>query len=345
LAQIIFPLGARGFMNVFGKILVLVVLVVFGVSCNNSDVDAIQSAVKGVPRKDIDKGRLAINAFANDGRFGSASSQFQDVQSTLGLNRVRILFSWNEGVQPSAGATPNFSFYDSILAGVPSNMRVIVVLTGLPVWLGDESQARVQFVDSWVRAVAQRYGSDGRIEGFQIWNEPNDPNRQDNAVLGFIGSPSSYTSVLSAAHKVVKSIAPGKLVISAATTAINQNYPDSLDYNRGMIDAGAEVSCDVWAIHYYGSQYENVLRNGGVAEVLNGLSRPIWVTESGAQGVNSQLEYGERTWPFLFDNLQGLQRIYIYQYTENSDSSVTYGLRNPSASQPVSDLYVWLRSN
>jgi hypothetical protein len=314
-------------------------------ACNNSDVGAVQSALKGVPRKDIDKGRLAIGAFANDSRFGSPSSQFQDVQSNLGLNRVRILFSWNEGVQPSAGSAPNFSFYDSILEGLPANMRAIVVLTGLPLWLGDEAQARAKFVDSWVRAVVQRYGSDERIEGFQIWNEPNDPNRQDNAIIGFIGSPSVYASVLSAAHQVVKSIASNKLVISAATTAINQNYPDSLDYNRGMRDAGAEQSCDVWAIHYYGSQYENVLRNGGIAEVLNGLGRPVWVTESGAQGVASQLEYGERTWPFLFDNLQGLQRIYIYQYTENSDPGVTYGLRNPSSSQPVSDLYVWLRDN
>jgi hypothetical protein len=191
----------------------------------------------------------------------------------------------------------------------------------------------------------ERYGSDGRIEGFQIWNEPNDPNRQDNAIMGFIGDPSGYASVLSAAHRVVKSIAPGKLVISAATTAINQNYPDTLNYNRGMRDAGAEGSCDVWAIHYYGTQYENVERNNGVAEVLNGLSRPVWVTESGAQGVNSQLEYGERTWPFLFEELQGLQRIYVYQYTENSDPTVTYGLRNPSSGQPLSDLYIWLRSN
>jgi len=332
-------------MNIFGKILILAMLSLFGVACNNSDVDAVQDAVKGVPRKDIDKGRLAINAFANDSRFGSASSQFQDVQSVLGLSRVRILFSWNEGVQSSSGATPNFSFYDSILAGLPGNMRAIVVLTGLPVWLGDEAQARSQFVNSWVRAVVERYGSDERIEGFQIWNEPNDPNRRDNAVLGFIGSSESYASVLSGAYRVVKDIAPGKLVISAATTAINQNFPDSLDYNKGMRDAGVADNCDVWAIHYYGSQYENVSRNSGVAEVLNGLSRPIWVTESGAQGVNSQLEYGERTWPFLFEKIQGLQRIYVYQYTESSEPGVTYGLRNLSSSQPVSDLYVWLSSH
>lgn len=332
-------------MNVFSKIFILIIFTVLGVACNNSDVDAVQSAVNGVPRKDIDKGRLGINAFVNDSRFGSISSQFEDIRSTLGLSRVRILFNWSEGVQASPGSTPEFSFYDSILAGLPSNMRAIVVLTGLPRWLGDESQARAQFVDSWVRAVVQRYGSDGRIEGFQIWNEPNDPNRGDNAIMGFIGDPSGYASVLSAAHGVVKSIAPDKLVISAATTAINQNFPDSLNYNRGMRDAGAEGSCDVWAIHYYGSQYENVQRKSGVADVLNGLSRPIWVTESGAQGVNSQLEYGERTWPFLFDEIQGLQRIYIYQYTEDSDAAVTYGLRNPSSSQSISDLYVWLRSH
>jgi hypothetical protein len=319
-------------------------LIIAITGCNSSNVEAVKDAVNGVPRKDIDRGRLAINAFANDPQFGSAQSQFDDVKVNLGINRVRILFAWNEGVHPQRGAPLDFNFYDSILSAIPGDMRAIVVLTGIPVWLSDGDEARKLFVNRWVRSVVERYGSDDRIEGFQIWNEPNDPNRRDNAVLGFIANPLGYVDFLRGAYNVVKSIAPGKLVISAASTAINQSFPETLDYNRGLRDNGVEDVCDIYAIHYYGSQYENVSRKGGIADVLNSLNRPIWLTESGAQGINSQLEYGERTWPFLFENIQGLQRVYIYQYTENSPSDTTYGLRNPSANLGVSDLYVWLSS-
>jgi hypothetical protein len=328
----------------FAWVMILAVALPF-ISCNNSDTDALKDAVKGVPRKDIDRGTLGINAFANDSQFGTPGQQFNEIKSTLQINRVRLLFAWNEAVQPSASAAPNLSFYDSILQGLPGDMRAIVVLTGIPSWLtGESSAARQAFANDWVRAVANRYGTDGRIEGFQIWNEPNDPNRGDNAALGLIDSPANFANLLSLAYGVVKEVAPGKLVISGSTTALNQNYPQSLDYNRGIRDAGGEDSCDIWGIHYYGSQFENVSRKGGVADFLNGLDRPIWVTESGQQGFDKQLENGEKTWPFLFDNIQGLQRIYIYQYAENSDPVVTYGLRNPSAATPVSDLFVWLAS-
>jgi len=88
------------------------------VSCNSGVKDLIDVA-DGVPRKPIDTGKLGVNAFANDSRFGSASRQFAEVRNTLRLGYVRILLDWNNGIQSSKGATPNFSFYDSII-GVPS---------------------------------------------------------------------------------------------------------------------------------------------------------------------------------------------------------------------------------
>ena len=38
------------------------------------------------------------------------------------------------------------------------------------------------------------------------------------------------------------------LLYLGATTAINQNYSGTLDYNRGMRDAGAADIVDVWAV-------------------------------------------------------------------------------------------------
>lgn len=332
----------------------LAVLVLLGVvilpGCDSSDVDALTDVVEGVPRKDIDKGLLGINAFANEGRFGTPSQQFSEVKNVLGLSRVRLLYAWNDAVQPSPRAKPDLSFFEYILDGLPADMRAIVVLTDVPAWLGDPStwisgNPRRNFTEGFLRAFLRRFGSDPRIEGFQIWNEPNDPNRDDNIVLGLVDQPSNYVELLALGYQEVKQRAPGKLVLSGPTTAINQNYPGTLNYNRDMRELGAEEFCDVWSIHFYGRQYENVRRSGGVASFLNGLERPVWITESGEQGFNNQLAYGEEVWPFLADNIQTLQRIYIYQFAESRDPDITYGLKNPSAEFPVSDLYVWLREN
>jgi hypothetical protein len=165
----------------------------------------------------------------------------------------------------------------------------------------------------------------------------------ENTVMGFADSPENYVDLLARANNTVRELSPGKLVLNAATTAINQNYPDSLNYNKRMRDAGAEEFVDRWAIHVYGRQFENFLRSNGIVDFLNELSDPIWVTESGAQGTNNQLAYGEQVWPFLVDNIPTIQRIYQYQFTEATSADSTYGLKNLSSDRPVSDLYVFLR--
>lgn len=328
--------------------LALALTLVLIASCNTSSIrDAIDLA-QGVPRKDIDTTRIGVNAFVNDSRFGSINHQFLEVRDTLRLKFVRVLFNWDTAVQPSPGARQNFSFYDNILNGVPEGVDVLVVLTGLPNWMTNsgnwtEGNPRTTFVERWVRAVVDRYKDNPRIIGWEIWNEPNMTANPDNTTLGIATNPENYVEMLARAYSVAKSLAPSKLVLNAATTSINQNYPDSLEYNELMRDAGAQSFLDKWAIHYYGKEYENVVRGGGVQDFLNGLSKPIWVTESGAQGVNSQLAYGEQTWPFLFDKVDSIERIYIYQFTEGTDPTTTYGLKNLSGATPVSDLYVSLR--
>src|SRR5690606_6259339 len=152
--------------------------------------------------------------------------------------------------------------------------------------------------------------------GFQIWNEPNMAANPENTTLDVVQNPANYVEMLARAHNVVENLAPGKLVLNAATTSINQNFPHSLDYNKGMREAGAQSFLDVWAIHYYGEQFERVIQPDGVREFLRGIGGRVWVTESGRQGVTAQLAYGETAWPFLLEKIPNIERIYIYQFTE-----------------------------
>jgi hypothetical protein len=301
-----------------------------------------------VPRKTIPYRALGTNAFVNDSRFGTIRRQFAEVKNTIRLREVRLLFRWDDNVQPSPDSPPSFVFYDDIVRAIPSGVRAIVVLTGVPTWMRDSrhwiaGNPRATFIERWVKPVLNRYRTRRSIRGWQIWNEPNAVSDPENVLLGLPDSPAQYLEMLALGYQAVKTAAPQDLVISAATTAINQNFPRSFQYNQEMRELGAETVCDVFAVHYYGSQYENVLFFG-IGDFLKASNRPIWVTESGARGTNRQLEYGERTWPFLLSVTPRIQRIYQYQFTDSTPADETWGMRNLTLGRSVSDLYLHLRS-
>lgn len=329
------------------RILLLLAVALSAAGCNSSLSDIIE-VIEEPSRKTIDTTRLGVNAFFNDARFGSISDQAQEVRNTLGLRYVRVLFAWNDQVQPSPDAAINFSFYDAILAAIPSDTQVLVVLTDVPSWMSNQAHwiggnPRITVAERWIRRAIARYRENGKIVGWQIWNEPNNPSFAENTTIGVVDNPENYVELLAASQSIAKDLTPNKLVLNAATTAINQNFPDTLRYNRAMRDAGARELVDVWAMHYYGRQFENVVRSGGVEDFIDGLNLPVWVTESGAQGVNSQLAYGEQVWPYLIEKMPSIERIFIYQFTDATPADVTYGLRNLTPGLTVSDLYVHLR--
>ncbi len=329
----------------------LIFTAVLVTGCNSDVVNQARDAIDisdGVPRKDIDRTKLGVNAFFNERSFGAISTQYAEIRQTLGIKHIRALLAWNDAVQGSAAGAQNLSFYDAIVEGAPNGVDVLIILTDVPRWMANpaawvDGNPRTTFVKRWVEPIVTRYAANPRVVGFQIWNEPNAAGRFDNSVLELDTNAVNYLELLAQSHAAIKRIAPGKLVLNAATTAINQNYPSTLDYNRALRDNGVLNFIDVFAIHYYGRQYENVVRNGGVQDFLGSMGNRIWVTESGAQGVTEQLKYVEQTWPFLSERIPAIERFYYYQMYETGDPATSYGLKNGSATQPISDLYVWLR--
>jgi len=335
-------------MRILLKVMGLTLLSFFMFSCDSSTIREALDLVESPSRKDIDTSRMGVNAFVNDSRFGSIRNQFLEVRDELNIKYVRILFAWDDNVQPTPDSPINFSFYDNIASRLPEGVEALVVLTRAPSWMANsdhwiDGNPRLTFVENWVKPVVERYASNPRMAAYQIWNEPNMLVKPQNVIFDLAENPENYVEMLALAHNAVKEIHGGKLVLNAATTAINQNYPDTRNYNRRMREAGAESFIDIWAIHYYGQQYENVVRSGGVRDFLNGLNKSVWVTESGAQGVNSQLGYVEEVWPFLRDKIPSIDRIFYYQFTDSSPAFESYGLRTLDPDFPVSDLYVHLR--
>jgi hypothetical protein len=319
--------------------------------CSSDTMEKITDGIdlaQGVPRKQITRSKTGVNAFFNQAEFGTIEQQYREITQTLGIKHLRVLIDWNDQVQPTPSARPNLGLADDVLRSAPAGVDLLLILTNVPSWMANranwiDGNPRTTFVRRWVEPIVARYGSNPAVVGFQIWNEPNFPGRFDNSVLQLENDPANFVELVAQAHAAAKRIAPQKLVVNGATTAINQNFPNTLNYNRGMRDAGILSFTDKFAMHYYGRQYENVIRDNGVQDFLRSIPLPVWVTESGAQGIGEQLKYVEQTWPFLDDRTAGIERFYYYQMYERTPPQTTYALRNGSAQTPLSDLYVWLR--
>ncbi|MDZ4786760.1 MAG: cellulase family glycosylhydrolase [bacterium] len=327
---------------------ILLLIIVF----TSSFASAVPNTLEGIlPEKNVPLNVLGVNAFVNDSRFGTINYQLLEVKNTLGINFVRVLFNWDDNVQPTPSSQPDFSFYDDIIDAIPKHMKVLIILTKVPSWMSDSSNwidnnPRKTFVERWVKVVINRYKNikKKRVKAFQIWNEPNDENNPDNSTLDIVYSPENYLELLALSYDTIKEVAQKKQVVNAATTAINQNYPETYNYNQELVDAGLLTVSDFFSIHYYGSHLENLLL-GGVGDFLNSVEKPIWITESGAKGTTKQLEYARTMWPFLLEFVPGIKRIYQYQFTEASSSNSTYGLKNLTPGKTISDLYIYLREN
>lgn len=309
-------------------------------------VEALELELDEPGRNPIDKTRMGVNNFFVNSRVGSPSQQFADISGNLGLKHVRVLFAWTNEVQPSPNSTPNYSFYDAIINSIPPGVDVLIVLTHTPDWMMNPANwiagnPRATFVEKWVRPTVRRYASRGGVVGYQVFNEEDVIIVPSDESLG-LTNPELYMEMLTWASAAIREEDPQRLVVMGATRSIQQNGSGNLGYNKQLKELGAESLVDVWAIHFYGKQYEKVVKSGGVADFLNGLQNIIWITESGEVGPNSQLPYVEEVWPFLRSEIPGIDRIYYYRYTAPANPFESFAMRTEDATFPVSDLYVHL---
>ena len=105
--------------------------------------------------------------------------------------------------------------------------------------------------------LVRRYGPDGEfwadhpdvpkhpIRAWQVWNEPNLPVYWPDGP-----DPAQYVELLSAVGKAIKRADPGASVVSAGLSESRQGIPFA-DFVKGMFDAGAGDTIDVFALHAF----------------------------------------------------------------------------------------------
>lgn len=330
------------------SLLQLLALILFTLPMGCSDADDLFDLALDPPeRRPIDRTRLGLNNFFVDPEFGSIQEQFLEIRDTLKIPFIRILMAWSNEVQPTPDSPPNYSFYDEIMSNVPPGVDVLIVLVHTPSWMSNpanwiDGDPRRTWVERWLEPTVARYSRFGGITGYEVWNEPDLTTVPSDIVLG-LEDPVNYFDLLQRSSRVIRGLDPNRFVVIAATEAINQNFPNHLNYNKTLRDLGAENLVDIWNIHFYSKNYETVVTSNGIGDFLNGLTLPIWLTESGENGVNNQLAYVEEAWPFLRNEVPGIDRIYYYQFGETVPADITFGLRTNDPAFPVSDLYISLR--
>lgn len=331
----------------FRRLLVALLLALVALpGCSSDTKELIELETNPPSRKPIDVSRTGVNNFFVDRAFGTIPQQYREIRDTLGLRYVRVLFAWSDEVQPSFNTPPDYNFYDDIIANIPAGVDVLITVAHTPSWMSTPSNwidgdPRKTWVEKWLRPTVARYANRPGIIGWQIWNEPDNTVLASDAFLE-LTSPENYYSLLVDGSEVVRRLDPTRLVVSAATRSIQQSSRSNLNYNKQLRNLGAETLVDIWAIHYYGKQFEQVILSGGVADFVNGLNVPVWVTESGEQGPDRQLQYVEQVWNFLDEKMPGkIQRFYYYQFGEPVAPESNFGLRM-NGPVFVSNLYVHL---
>jgi hypothetical protein len=187
--------------------------------------------------------------------WGNPGTTARDLQLARdgGFHWVKQRFEWRNIEGKNKG---NFEWNepDRIVDAISqSGLKIVARVDNQPKW----ASASIQWPGSgppdnmkdwtdFLTALAGRYK--GRIQAYEIWNEPN----LDREWGGKTPNANEYTAMLKSSYQAIKTADPQALVISAGmspTTTNNAQAIPDLDFIRQMYAAGASSSFDVLGAH------------------------------------------------------------------------------------------------
>ena len=176
---------------------------------------------------------------------------------------------------------------------------------------------------TYVRTLAKRYK--GRIEYYEIWNEPNLPR---NFV---IGPPQRMLVLAKEAYTILKQIDPNIKVVSPSPV-----NPNGIDWLDRYLDLGGGNYADIIGYHFYVRTrpesmlnlilpVKEVMRKHGVGD------KPLWNTESGwirnertvpIDPVTQAPGWAARA--YILNWAAGVQRFYWYAWDDDGHDSIPF---------------------
>ena len=205
--------------------------------------------------------------------------------------------------------------YDHIVALAEQfDLKLIVRISNPPAWSRAEGNAAGAYAppDSYqdfadfAGAVAARYR--GRVQYYQLWNEPNIYPEWGNATI----DPEAYVELLRAGAASIRAVDPDAVIIAGAlaatvdmdgTTVPGRSFSD-LHFLQRMYDAGAAPYFDVMATQGYGlwsgptdRRMHPRVMNFGRPQFIRDLMvangdghKPIWISEMNWNAAPEEVE-------------------------------------------------------
>jgi polysaccharide biosynthesis protein PslG len=162
-----------------------------------------------------------------------------------GFTWVKQWFAWRD-IEGAGKGQYDWTAPDRIVQQASEfGLKLIVRVDHQPEWAGPPPGNIKHFAD-FLSAMVSRYR--GRIQAYQVWNEPNLAREWGNKAP----NAAEYTQMLKRAHQVIKNGDPGAIVISAGlapTTELSQRAVPDTRFLRSMYNAGAKAYFDALGAH------------------------------------------------------------------------------------------------
>ncbi|MGC9521405.1 MAG: cellulase family glycosylhydrolase [Anaerolineae bacterium] len=176
-----------------------------------------------------------------------------------GFTWIKQRVAWQD-VEGAGPGQYDWTILDRIVdEAEQSGVEVLLRLDHPPAWAvleqetdaaSDDPSPTIPFsLDAFERfcsAIATRY--QGRVGGYQIWNEPNLAREWE----GRVPDPAGYVDVLARCYAAIKSADSDALVISAGLAPTGSSPPEAvpdIDYLVGMYEAGAAPYFDLLGLN------------------------------------------------------------------------------------------------
>jgi hypothetical protein len=176
---------------------------------------------------------------------------------------------------------------------------------------------------NYIRTQALRYK--GRIQYYEIWNEPNLPENR------IIGTPERMLALAKEAYTTLKQVDPNIKVISPSPVT-----PNGIDWLDRYLELGGGQYADIIGYHFYVRTrpesmlklilpVKEVMRKHGMAD------KPLWNTESG--WIRSPLTVaidpiqqapGWAARAYILNWAAGVQRFYWYAWDDDGGDSIPF---------------------
>jgi hypothetical protein len=174
-----------------------------------------------------------------------------------GFTWVKQHVGWRE-IEGADKGVFNWGYLDAIVANVEEHgLNLLLRLDSVPMWAmpvddtvyADGLIKNPQDLGDFCHALASRYR--GRVQAYQVWNEPNLAREWED----WPPDPAGYVKLLRACYIGIKSADPDALVISAGLSPTGNGPPEAMpdiEYLVGMYEAGVAPYFDLLGVNAAG---------------------------------------------------------------------------------------------